>query len=697
MLPNRPSFSVVSLVALILTLLGILAKVVGNYLPNPPPTHLLEETADFMLPAQSQNIDWRPLGQEAFLEATRTERPIMLLMGVPWGKVGSSLDRDVFSDPNVSTLLNRQFISVRVDGSEHPEMLTAYLPISRERIKFLPGIQIWFLNGAGRPFGFWARTPDAGTLTKNDFLGILSSQRDQFDKLEKDQTLQSEIEKTQIADLDSLERSATAQLDFEGHMQKLLAAIDKNYGGFPIAQVQEPRSYALKYLLLNGKVEEFRAATSKMLSSGIVDVLDGGFFRLATQPDWSRVEFGKVAVQESDLMTTLTIAAVLEKEPYWRYLATRAFDSLTTEFVRDGLLVTSRKDRSKGIFLRDERTSFGPQRLMDLFPDANERSWVAKQLSLDVTQFPQASPRFSDVGGFTDKRLDSVLEKMRNNSKPAQFGVSSYLDQCGTSVANLIRTAGYLGDKVRLDRALDLLDNLDRFRKGGKITHEELGGNDASVYLTDYLALADAHLEGYLATGRIMNISAGWAALLQARKNFKGQHVGIFNVHADNKERTGPKYIHVPEVYDTLGESASAKLSRLSYVYGKLLSSDPEAPRLFQTAEDIQLSLASFLNAVGPSGSSMYCAGAEQKDGRIAFTVGPKSLELGAELRTLCPGRIVAPVYGNVRPDLAKLKPGIYVERTLSLLGPFDSATEAANFLGQTWQFPYLRAGKSPG
>lgn len=637
---------------------------------------LLDESADYLKSAGHQAIRWQPLNEDALVAARMRDRPILLVIGVSWGRIGNVLDAEVFSDPNVVNLINRQYLPVRVDGVERPQFINALLPVSREKVGFLPGIQMWFLDHRSRPYAFWARTDSTPNLTAPDFLKILLDQRELYDKRKFETDSQGPAEALQQRDLDMLAQLPVEKVNFQAFSSRLLEAIHPLYGGFPRIGVQEPRASALRYLLMTGDDENFRRAADKMLTSPLVDVLDGGFFRLSNRLDWTGIEYGKVATQQADLMTVLAIAGVQRKNPYYRYLATRAFDSLVTEFVRDGAIMPSRADHSSGLFRRDARCSFSPRRLLEILPDASDREWAIRQLGLDVSKNPQASPYFADAKGFTDKRLEGVLEKLRKASPPAEFATMTYLDVEGSVIARMIETSRILNDSGRLEKAEDLLDNLESYRNQSEVRHAMTGWGAGRGLLGDHLAYADAQLQLFLSTGRIVNLTRGAEVLSTALRRFSTSTTGWYKV-LPNTEKSEIWGLDGPELYDSFGESSTARLLRLCHSYGILLKggqSGSLSSKFLEVAGDVGARFSSLANQMGPLGSSLLCSLAELEDDTEIFVVGPNAIEQSQTLNELFPGRLIAPAVGTVRLDLQARGTGIYVERIGRLEGPYKDA-----------------------
>ena len=78
---QRPKFSVVTGVVVVLALMAFMSKLGAGLIPEGPENRLASERAEFLKQASHQEIDWRTLSEEVFSEARKKDRPIMLVVG----------------------------------------------------------------------------------------------------------------------------------------------------------------------------------------------------------------------------------------------------------------------------------------------------------------------------------------------------------------------------------------------------------------------------------------------------------------------------------------------------------------------------------------------------------------------------------------------------------------------------------------
>ena len=93
------------------------------------PNRLQHETSPYLLQHAENPVDWYPWGPEAFEAARAQDKPIFLSIGYSACHWCHVMARESFEDPEIAALLNRYFISVKVDREERPDIDSVYLTV----------------------------------------------------------------------------------------------------------------------------------------------------------------------------------------------------------------------------------------------------------------------------------------------------------------------------------------------------------------------------------------------------------------------------------------------------------------------------------------------------------------------------------------------------------------------------------------
>src|SRR5437773_538595 len=87
---------------------------------------LASESSAYLKSAAHQPVHWRPWGEEAFAAARADDKPILLDIGAVWCHWCHVMDGESYEDPAVAEILNRQFVCVKVDRDERPDVDARY-------------------------------------------------------------------------------------------------------------------------------------------------------------------------------------------------------------------------------------------------------------------------------------------------------------------------------------------------------------------------------------------------------------------------------------------------------------------------------------------------------------------------------------------------------------------------------------------
>ncbi|HEV7514660.1 MAG TPA: thioredoxin domain-containing protein, partial [Thermoanaerobaculia bacterium] len=139
-----------------------------------PANRLARESSPYLLLHAHDPVDWYPWGEEAFTQARQEGKPIFLSVGYfscYWCHV---MEREVFSKPAIAELMNRWFVSVKVDREEQPDVDEIYITAN----EVLTGSPGWpnslFLTPDLKPFYAGAYIPPDDRAGSPGFRTVLA-------------------------------------------------------------------------------------------------------------------------------------------------------------------------------------------------------------------------------------------------------------------------------------------------------------------------------------------------------------------------------------------------------------------------------------------------------------------------------------------------------------------------------------------
>src|SRR5215212_12210822 len=113
---------------------------------------LANETSPYLLQHAHNPVDWYPWGEEAWAKARAEDRPVFLSIGYSACHWCHVMERESFEDPQIAEVLNEDYVAIKVDREERPDVDSIYM----QAVQMMTGHGGWpmsmFLTPDGKPF-----------------------------------------------------------------------------------------------------------------------------------------------------------------------------------------------------------------------------------------------------------------------------------------------------------------------------------------------------------------------------------------------------------------------------------------------------------------------------------------------------------------------------------------------------------------
>ncbi len=291
------------------------------------PNRLADETSPYLLQHRDNPVDWWPWCEEALSLAKHEDRPILLSIGYSACHWCHVMERESFEDPETAAEMNRDFVCIKVDREERPDVDAIYM----EAVQAMTGQGGWpltaFCDPDGVPFYGGTYFPPEQRQGMPSFRQVLGAVVEGFrERREEIDASVSQIRErlgvtAQIADTGQEIPAGTAAMA----EANLLSSADRQFGGFGGAPKFPPAS-ALEFLLERGETEVTAQTLDAMLCGGIFDQLAGGFARYSVDQRWLIPHFEKM-LYDNALLAKCYLSGwkVTGREP-WADAARRTLD-----------------------------------------------------------------------------------------------------------------------------------------------------------------------------------------------------------------------------------------------------------------------------------------------------------------------------------------------------------------------------------
>lgn len=549
------------------------------------PNRLINEKSPYLLQHAHNPVNWYPWSEEAFAKAKIDDKPIFLSIGYSTCHWCHVMEKESFEDRQAAEVLNKYFISIKVDREERPDIDHIYMTACQ----VLTGSGGWPLT--------IIMTPDkkpffAGTyFPKNDRMGMMGliSILERVRKAWNDNRQQLLQSGSQILSYLNQEQDMPGmELDFniiEAAFSQFEYGFDKVYGGFGNAP-KFPTPHNLSFLLRywyktkdKSALEMVEKTLDSMYRGGIYDHIGFGFSRYSTDRKWLVPHFEKMLYDNALLAITYLETFQATKNKKYADIASQIF----TYVLRD---MTSEEG---GFYSAEDADSEGMEGKFYIWSYDEIKLILGNEAGERVCEYFNIIPK----GNFEEK---NILNLINSDNKE---GEQEFIESCReklfkyrekrvhpykddkilTSWNGLMIAAMAVGGRVLVKKEyIDAAENAAAFilknliRRDGRLLARYREGDAAfPAYADDYAFLIWGFIELYETTYKTEYLKKAVDLNNDLIKYFWDDKNGGLFVYGSDSEKliTRPK-----EIYDGAtpsGNSVSAmnflRLARLTGMY----------------------------------------------------------------------------------------------------------------------------------
>ncbi len=286
------------------------------------PNRLLNETSPYLLQHAYNPVDWHSWSEETLQKAKSQNKPLLISIGYSACHWCHVMERESFEDEQVAQRMNEQFICIKIDREERPDVDQIYM----DAVHML-GLQGgWPLNCFALPDGkpFWGGT----YYPKQQWMELLSQiaflyQNDLYKVKEQANQLTQGLASTSFVKQPQSDFLFLPQ-DADTFVTKILKNIDTDYGGLkgaPKFAMPSVFSFLLSYAQHQTQKsipEEVEITLKRMTLSGLFDQVGGGFARYSTDVKWKIPHFEKMLYDNAQLISLYAQAYQIQPDELYK-------------------------------------------------------------------------------------------------------------------------------------------------------------------------------------------------------------------------------------------------------------------------------------------------------------------------------------------------------------------------------------------
>jgi len=289
------------------------------------PNRLANETSPYLQQHAHNPVDWYPWGEAALAEAKRTGKPILLSVGYSACHWCHVMAHESFEDPGIAAVMNENFVNIKVDREERPDIDQIYQLAQAMLTGRNGGWPLtMFLSPDQQPFYGGTYFPNVSRYGMPAFPDLLKRVRAFYDQHPDDVRAQGDELSAALARTSPSAEHAGEALSaepLEQAFQYLDDAFDARYGGFGGAP-KFPHPDSIELLLrryaAKGDARALEMATltlRRMAEGGIYDQVGGGFARYSVDERWAIPHFEKMLYDNGWLLSLYADAWAITRDP----------------------------------------------------------------------------------------------------------------------------------------------------------------------------------------------------------------------------------------------------------------------------------------------------------------------------------------------------------------------------------------------
>lgn len=479
---------------------------------------LAKEKSPYLLQHKENPVDWFPWGEEALDKAKEENKLLFISIGYSTCHWCHVMNRESFSDHEVAEVLNKDYIAIKVDREERPDIDKVYMTFAEA----MNGNAGWPLNVIATPDG---KPVYVGTyFPKNSIkrmVGIIELLNQINDIWIKDR------EKL-LAESDRIHKEVKkiSENNLEGHIGKdisknsfdiLNKMYDKENGGFG-TRPKFPMPQYILFLLNYAETNDDKDALSiaedtikKMYKGGIFDHIGYGFFRYSVDEKWLAPHFEKMLYDNALMSLVYTKAYEITKDPLYKEVAEKIYEFIIRDMLSErGGFYSALDADSEGLegkfylFESDEVTNLLGDEWGELF---NKYYDITQEGNFEGKNIPNLiETKIDDISSKDSASLNSIIQMLftyRERRVMPHRDEKILTSWNGLMIGSLAFAGMIFKNEVYIKRAREAIEFLieNSIDKEGKLLSTHIDGDSYNLgYLEDYAFFIYGLINLYKAT-----------------------------------------------------------------------------------------------------------------------------------------------------------------------------------------------------
>ena len=535
------------------------------------PNHLINEKSPYLQQHAYNPVDWYPWGKEAFQKAVRENKPIFLSIGYSTCHWCHVMEHESFEDDEVAKLLNENFVSIKVDREERPDIDTIYMAVCQAMTNSGGWPLNLFLTSDKKPFYAGTYFPKTERYGNPGLIAILQ-QISNLWKTNKESVIASSDQVTHT--LQSMSSTTPGEILTRETLQRAYEHLRDNYdylyGGFG-SSPKFPTPHNYTFLLRWWKqskdplaLEIVEKSLDRIGHGGIYDQIGGGFHRYSTDEYWLVPHFEKMLYDQALLAIAYTEAFQATGKPFFADMARGIFTYVLRDMTSpEGGFYSAEDADSEGIegkfyvWTLDEVMRIVGEEEGKIFCDYYDVSKEGNFEEKNILHIDKPPDAFAKLEGLKTEELQKLLGAAREKLfAEREKRIHPHKDDKiltswnGLMIAALAKGSQALNEPKYAQaamRAAEFILKTLRLKDGTLLRRYRLGDASIPGYLDDYAYFIWGLIDLYEATFEVKYLKLAQELSSDMINNFRDEKGGGFFLSGKKNEQL---IAPTKEIYD---------------------------------------------------------------------------------------------------------------------------------------------------
>jgi uncharacterized protein len=534
-------------------------------------------------------VDWYEWGSEAMDKAKKENKPLIISIGYASCHWCHVMERESFMDTTVARIMNENFVSIKIDREERPDIDQIYLNAAQ----LISGNAGWPLNAFALPDG---RPFHAATyFPKEQWIRMLQQVISAYENENDNILKQAESLTKGIQTSDLIPEAAVSSQNINQKLYRNIytswsSLMDMSSGGlkgspkFPMPVIWE---YLLQHQHLTkdkNALDMVTVTLDKMAMGGIFDQLGGGFSRYTTDEQWKVPHFEKMLYDNAQLVSLYAHAYQVNRKPLYGHVIEKTLAFIEAELTSptggfySSINADSENEEGKFyVWTKKEIDDILDPESAKLFTKyyqvKDSGNW---EYGKNILYSLMEKREFAERNGMDPFECTRILEQSEDLLLQARNRrIRPSVDDKILVAWNALMIKGYvdayfsLGNPAYLQKALTSARFIEKYMvdEDGRLWRNYKDGQARiPAFLDDYAFLAKAFIFLYQATFDLHWLDQAKKITDYAIAHFRSEETGMFYYTSDDAENLVARKM---ELADNVIPSSNSVLAEVTFLLGE--------------------------------------------------------------------------------------------------------------------------------